>query len=130
MRTRRDELADQIADTPESPPREALAEIADHASKIIRTGSDTQRKALVETLIAEIKIAAADRIVPIFRIPQPPTQQPAPNAKEALAGSKSRTRASEERVRAMTSAGLRPIPTGMARWSARVAGLRSAGSRP
>ncbi len=103
LRTRRDELADQLTDAPQPLPKEALANIANHISEIIASGTDNQRKALIETLIAEIKITAADRIVPVFRIPQPRAEEAPLNATEAPTRAKTLARASKEGVRAMTN---------------------------
>jgi site-specific DNA recombinase len=50
---------------------ELTAQIAEHIDDIIRSGTQNQRKALIETLIARIKITGPDRIVPVFRIPNP-----------------------------------------------------------
>jgi hypothetical protein len=46
-------------------------ELARTGAAIIRSGTDNQRKALVESLVAQIKIIGPDGIVPIFRIPRP-----------------------------------------------------------
>ena len=112
LRSRRDELADQITDVPQPLPKAALNEVADHISEIISSGTDNQRKALIETLIAEVKITASDRIMPIFRIPQPRAEDTAFYANRTPSGKKSQVRASKEGVRAMTNlvgpAGLEP----------------------
>ena len=103
LRSRRDELTDQLTDVPQPLPKAALSEVADHISEIIASGTDNQRKALIETLIAEVKITASDRIIPVFRIPQPRAEDAALNANEAPTGKKSLVRASKEGVRAMTN---------------------------
>ncbi|WP_308200332.1 recombinase family protein [Kibdelosporangium philippinense] len=117
LRARRDELADQLADAPQPVPKAALVEVADYISEIIASGTDNQRKALIETLIAEIKITAADRIVPIFRIPQPRSEEAPLNTTEALTTSKPLVRASKEGVRTMTNlvgrVGLEPTAKGL-----------------
>lgn len=83
LRTRRDELTDKITDVPAAPPAASLREVASIISDAIASGTENQRKALIETLIAEIKITAADRIIPIFRIPQPPAAEAAMNHNKA-----------------------------------------------
>ena len=71
LRHRRAELADQIDLPPTMPTRANLATVADGIAAVCRTGTNNERKALVEALIEEVKIHEPDRLVPIFRIPQP-----------------------------------------------------------
>jgi site-specific DNA recombinase len=103
LRNRHDELISELADAPKALPEADLRQVADHISGIIATGTDTQRKALVETLVAEVKITARDRIIPVFRIPQPRSEEVPVNANKALTKEKSLVRASQEGVRAMTT---------------------------
>jgi hypothetical protein len=70
LATRRDELASQIASVPAMPPPATLRQVADHIGEIIGSGSHTQQKALIEALVAKVKITDPGRIVPVFRIPQ------------------------------------------------------------
>jgi site-specific DNA recombinase len=53
------------------PPPAALRQVADHVSEVILAGNHNQRKALIEALVAQVKITGPGRIVPVFRIPQP-----------------------------------------------------------
>ena len=69
LHARHNELATQIAAAPTAPPAATLLQIAEHIDDIIRAGTANQRKALIETLVARIKITGPDRIVPVFRIP-------------------------------------------------------------
>jgi site-specific DNA recombinase len=85
LRARRDEVAVQVAAVPAAPSAAALRQVADHIGDIVESGSHGQRKALIEVLIAQIKIIAPDRIVPVFRIPQPASHQPEPSAGPATA---------------------------------------------
>jgi site-specific DNA recombinase len=55
---------------PTIPPSATLREVADHIDEIIGSGSHAQRKALIEALVAQVKITGLGRIVPVFRIPQ------------------------------------------------------------
>lgn len=103
LRTRHDELTNQLIDTPQPLPPATLTEVADHITEIITTGTDNQRKALIETLITEIKITRPDTLVPVFRVPQPPTEETAPNAKKAPTGGKPPVRTPKAGVRAMTN---------------------------
>ncbi|MGW2663000.1 recombinase zinc beta ribbon domain-containing protein [Nocardia tengchongensis] len=73
LTARRDELITTIAAVPEIPAPATLTEIADHISDLIDSGTDQTRKALIKTLIAQIKITGPDTVVPVFRIPQPST---------------------------------------------------------
>ncbi len=67
---RRDELAAQDAEVPAVPPRATLEQVAGHIDRIIAAGSHSQRKALIEALVAQVKITGPGRIIPMFRIPQ------------------------------------------------------------
>ena len=99
LRARRDELAEQVAAVPTAPPAAILWQVADHIGDIVASGSHSQRKALIEVLIAQIKITGPGRIVPVFRIPQPPAaDQPGASADPATT---SRATA-EDPVRVMT----------------------------
>jgi site-specific DNA recombinase len=76
--------------------------------------SHTQRKALIEVLIAHVKITGPGRIVPVFRIPQPPaTDQP----QLPVGPATSRRETAEDPVRAMTNlvgrVGLEPTTGGL-----------------
>ncbi|MGY2029442.1 recombinase family protein [Nocardia gipuzkoensis] len=110
---RRDELTATLDTAPTGPDPATLKDIADHITDIITTGTDHARKTLIETLIAEIKITGPDTIIPVFRIPQPPTNPHTPDTKKALTGEKPPVRASEKRVRAMANMvelrGLEPL---------------------
>jgi site-specific DNA recombinase len=100
LRARRDELVGQIAAAPSAPPVAALRQIADHIADIVASGSHAQRKALIEVLIARIKITGPDRIVPVFRIPQPPAaDQPEASARPSTTDDAT----AEAPVRAMTN---------------------------
>jgi site-specific DNA recombinase len=70
LTARRDELAIQLDAEPGVPPSETLIEVADHIDEVIASGTHSQRKALIETLVAQVKITGPGRIVPVFRIPQ------------------------------------------------------------
>ena len=100
LRSRRDELADQVAAAPTAPPAATLRQVAEHIADIVASGSHSQRKALIEALIAQIKITAPDRIVPVFRIPQrPAANQPQVPADPAI----TQCTTTEDPVRAMTN---------------------------
>jgi site-specific DNA recombinase len=71
-RARRDELASQVAAAPTPPAAATLRQVADHIADIVASGSHSQRKGLIEVLIARIKISGPDRIIAVFRVPQPP----------------------------------------------------------
>jgi site-specific DNA recombinase len=71
LAARHDELAAELATLPAEPSAATRRQVADHISEIIASGSHSQRKALIETLVAQVKITGPGRIVPVFRIPQP-----------------------------------------------------------
>ena len=53
-----------------TPPPATLSDIAGQIDQVIGAGSHSQRKALIEALVAQVKITGPGRIVPVFRIPQ------------------------------------------------------------
>ncbi|MFD2417740.1 recombinase family protein [Amycolatopsis pigmentata] len=71
LQTRRDELAAALDTEPAAPEPAALTAVADHIGEIIATGTHNQIKALVEALVAKVTITGPDRLIPVFRIPQP-----------------------------------------------------------
>ncbi len=106
LAARRDELAAALDAEPAAPDTATLTEVAEHITHVIDSGTDQTRKALIETLIAEIKITSPSTIVPVFRIPQPHadgTAETAADTHEALASDNAPARASKEGVRAMTN---------------------------
>jgi site-specific DNA recombinase len=71
LRARREELTLTLDDEPTTPEPATLTQIANHITEIITSGTHNQTKALVEALVAKVTITAPDRLIPIFRIPQP-----------------------------------------------------------
>jgi site-specific DNA recombinase len=47
-----------------------LIEVARQVDQVIASGTHSQRKVLIEALVAQVKITGPGRIVPVFRIPQ------------------------------------------------------------
>ncbi|MGH3564890.1 MAG: recombinase family protein [Pseudonocardia sp.] len=89
LTARRAELAADLQNAPTAPDPATLNDVAEHLAEIITSGTPNQRKALVEALVARVMITRPDRLVPVFRVPQPghnegaaPTQPAgtAPNA--------------------------------------------------
>ncbi|WP_280448460.1 recombinase family protein [Nocardia brasiliensis] len=105
LTARRDELLAIIDKGPVVPAPAILADVADHITAVIATGSDQTRKALIDILIAEIKITGPDTLIPVFRIPQPSTgyQPAATNAIGAPTGGKPLAGAPMEPVRIDTN---------------------------
>jgi site-specific DNA recombinase len=99
LHARHDELSAQIAAAPTAPPVATLLKIAGHIDDIVRSGTENQRKALIETLVARIKITGPDRIVPVFRMPDPahPNQDSRPQPPDE------RNSQARDAVRAMTN---------------------------
>ncbi|MGH3614152.1 MAG: recombinase family protein [Pseudonocardia sp.] len=71
LTARRDELAADLHKAPTVPDPAPLNDVADHLAEIITNGTPNQRKALVEALVARVTITGPDRLVPVFRVPQP-----------------------------------------------------------
>ena len=71
LRRRREQLAVDIDAEPDQPDPATLADVARHITEIITSGTDNQRKGLVEALIDRVIITAPGSLQPVFRIPQP-----------------------------------------------------------
>jgi site-specific DNA recombinase len=99
LRARRDDLTHTLTTAPITPEAATLTQVADHITDVINSGTDQTRKALIEALIAEIKIIAPNRVIPVFRIPQPD----APDNEVAPTSGKPPARATTTGVRAMTN---------------------------
>jgi site-specific DNA recombinase len=95
---RRDELAAQIASAPAMPPPATFQQVADHIDQVIGSGTHSQRKALVEALVAQVKITGPGRIVPVFRIPQPDREPGPVRAMTNLVGGAAGTRTQDRRI--------------------------------
>jgi DNA-binding CsgD family transcriptional regulator len=76
----RDQLTLAIDDEPTTPEAATLTQVANHITTIINTGSTNQRKALIENLVDHVTITGPNRLTPVFRIPQPHTQDTATTA--------------------------------------------------
>jgi site-specific DNA recombinase len=76
LKARRDELASQIDAEPVVPPSTTLTEVANHIDQVIASGTHSQRKALIEALVAQVKITGPGRVVPVFRIRQATCTEP------------------------------------------------------
>jgi site-specific DNA recombinase len=124
LRNRHTELTDQIAREPVTPAPADLDTIAVNITIVIKTGTNQQRKALIEALIAEVKISEPDRLIPVFRIPQPDPDDDRPPTLTAVAAHPPATTAPKGTVRAMNTRvrrqGLEPRTRGL-----RVAGASS-----
>ncbi len=84
LRARRDELALELTSLTGPPTPATLRQVADHIDEIIGAGSHKQRKALIEGLVAQIKITGPGRIVPVFRIPQQQADLPTEHEVRAM----------------------------------------------
>jgi site-specific DNA recombinase len=83
LSARRHELTAALDDEPTAPDPTLLDQVADHLAEIINTGTPNQRKALVEALVERVIITGPDRLVPVFRIPQPAHENGAATAQPA-----------------------------------------------
>ena len=61
---------DELDSAPTEPEAATLNQLAAYIGDVINVGNDSQRKALVQTLIANIKITGPGTFVPSYRIPQ------------------------------------------------------------
>jgi site-specific DNA recombinase len=68
LHARRDDVADLTGDGPQPPSPQAIQQLRDHLADVLDHGTPGQRKAIIETHVAEIKIEG-HRLIPIFRVP-------------------------------------------------------------
>lgn len=72
LRVARDRSATALASTPlHAPTEEQLADLRGRVADAIDTGADPERKALLQSLVHEIRVTSRDHIEPFFRIPEP-----------------------------------------------------------
>jgi site-specific DNA recombinase len=71
LRARRDELAETLEDGAVVPPSpEVLAELRGRIAEAIDTGTDAERKLLLQALVHEVKVTSREHIEPFFRVPE------------------------------------------------------------
>ena len=75
LHTRHAELEAGLAAQPAPPAPGTITMIRDYLSTIMASGSDTERKAAIETLIAEVQLTDQG-VVPVFKIPTDTTMPP------------------------------------------------------
>jgi site-specific DNA recombinase len=69
LKVRRDEITDLISDEPVAPSPSTLAKTRARLEDVITNSDSAERKAIIEELIAEIRIIG-DEIIPVFRLPR------------------------------------------------------------
>ncbi|MFD2768257.1 recombinase family protein [Micromonospora eburnea] len=75
LHTRHAELETDLAAQPAPPPPGTITRIRDHLSMIMTSGTTAERKAAIETLIAEVRLTDQG-VVPVFKIPTDTTMPP------------------------------------------------------
>ncbi|WP_435123364.1 recombinase family protein [Micromonospora tulbaghiae] len=75
LQARHTELEAGLTSQPGPPPPGTVARIRDHLSTIMTSGTATERKAAIETLIAEVQLTDQG-VVPVFKIPTDTTMPP------------------------------------------------------
>ncbi|WP_156212658.1 hypothetical protein [Lentzea aerocolonigenes] len=71
LRARREELQHELTAEPAMPDAALLDQVTEHISEVLDAGNHNQWKALMEALVVEVKVLSPDRLVPVFRVPQP-----------------------------------------------------------
>ncbi|WP_052720545.1 hypothetical protein [Actinoplanes rectilineatus] len=69
LKVRPDEITDLISDEPVAPSPSTLAKTRARLEHVITNGESAERKAIIEELIAEIRIIG-EEIIPVFRLPR------------------------------------------------------------
>ena len=87
LKQRRDELADEIDAAPAMPTEPELADILTHIDHVIDRDQPAATKALIDALVARVKVVSATQLVPVFRVhhghtraEEPTDDDPAPAA--------------------------------------------------
>jgi site-specific DNA recombinase len=75
LTTRADELTDALSHEPAPPPADMIADLQACLADAIASGTPAERKAAIETLVAEVRITDHG-LVPVFRIPSPRPPDP------------------------------------------------------
>lgn len=71
LRARSDDLAEALDGTAVLPPSEAvLTELRTRIAEAIDTGTDAERKVLLQALVHNVSVTSRDHIEPFFRVPQ------------------------------------------------------------
>ena len=71
LRGRRDELQDILdRPQPEAPSEETLATLREQIDRLMQDGPDSQRKAVMQALVGEVRVHSRDNIVPTFYVPE------------------------------------------------------------
>ena len=55
---------------PEAPSEQMLAAIREHVAHVMKHGPDSQRKAVMQALVGEVRVHSRDHIVPTFYVPE------------------------------------------------------------
>ncbi|WP_249714742.1 recombinase family protein [Rhizomonospora bruguierae] len=108
LKTRQDELRQLICDLPQLPNPKAIERLRQQLAHILRHGAPGQRKAIIETHVAEIKIQGS-ALIPVYKIPTEHFDQDGEGPAETSADpSTFRTM-----VRVVGRAGLEPATEGL-----------------
>jgi site-specific DNA recombinase len=68
LKQRRDELAEEIDTAPTMPTETELADILTHIDQVIDRQQPAATKALIDALVARVKVVSATQLVPVFRV--------------------------------------------------------------
>ncbi len=106
---RQAELEADLANQPTTPPLSTIARIRRQLNQIINCGTEVERKAAVEALIAEVRVTK-DGIIPMLKIPDEHTMLPETGRDEDNRNNGSTVRIM---VRSVGRAGLEPATEGL-----------------
>jgi site-specific DNA recombinase len=71
LRARHADLLEQLnGPQPEAPSEDVLAAIRQHVAHVMEHGPDSQRKAVMQALVGEVRVHSRDHIVPTFYVPE------------------------------------------------------------
>ena len=68
LKQRRDELAEDIDTAPIMPTETEIADILTHIDQVIDRDQPAATKALIDALVARVKVVSATQLVPVFRV--------------------------------------------------------------
>ncbi len=108
LQTRHAQLTDELDRRPAPPPPGTIARIREHLTEIMNSGTTTERKAAIETLIHEVRLTPQGA-VPVFKIPTE-TTMPSPDPDEGIVDEQPTVRTM---VRSVGRPGLEPGTQGL-----------------
>ena len=69
LRERKIELLDALADVPPAPTENDLSQVRERVQEAVQHGAPAARKALIQSLVHEVRVTGRHHVQPVFRLP-------------------------------------------------------------